>query len=74
METGTFLEESVNGYFEKHLVPVMFRADKKPAQFLRFQVTESPTYIVLDSGGNELYRLSGHFTAEDLIEKLKNSV
>lgn len=74
METGTFTQEKVLEYVNKHFVPVHFRADRKPAQFLRFNVAETPTYIILDTGGNEMHRLSGLLSPEALIEKLENAI
>ena len=74
MEKTTFTEEKAQEFVNKHFVPVHFRADRKPAQFLRFNVAETPTYIILDTGGNEMHRLSGYLSAEDFIEKLAKAI
>ncbi len=71
METGTFqtasVQESVNTYF----VPLKFESGKDAEQFMRFSVTATPAYVVLDANGNEIYRTIGYYEADDFISQLK---
>ncbi len=71
METGTFqtasVQESVNTYF----VPLKYESGKDAEQFMRFSVKATPSYIVLDANGNEIYRTIGYYEADDFISQLK---
>jgi thioredoxin-related protein len=71
METGTFLKENVQDHIKKYFVPVQYESGKDSEQFLRFAVMATPTYIFLDSKGDEIYRTIGFYSADDFIKQLE---
>jgi thiol:disulfide interchange protein len=70
METGTFLQENVQEYLGKYFVPLRYDSGRDGEQFMRFSIRGTPTYIVLDAGGNEIDRLIGYSEADDFISRL----
>jgi thioredoxin-related protein len=73
MEESTLSEDQVKDYFSSKFMLLKFRSSKNPEKYLRLKVTETPTYVVMDTNGRELLRLTGYVSAEDLIGKLQNA-
>lgn len=72
MEESTLSEDIVKDYFDSKLILLRFRSSKNPEKYLRFKVTETPTYIVIDTNGKESMRFTGYVSAEGLIGKLQS--
>jgi thioredoxin-related protein len=71
METGTFQTASVEEVVNTYFVPLKYESGKSAEQFMRFSVKATPTYVVLDADGNEIYRTIGYYEADDFISQLK---
>jgi len=71
METGTFLQENVQENIKKNYIPLKYETSKDSEQFLRFWVRATPTYIILDSKGNEIHRMIGFYKPDDFIKELE---
>ncbi len=71
METGTFLKGNVQDFVKKYFVPLKYESSRDSEQFLRFGVRLTPTYVVLDSEGNEIHRAIGFFSPDDFIGQLE---
>ena len=72
METGTFPQVEVKDIINKHFVPLKYESGKASEQFFRFGVTVIPTYIFLDSKGNEINRIIGFYSTGDFIKQLQD--
>jgi thioredoxin 1 len=71
METGTFLQENVIEYIGRNFVPLKYESGRDGEQFMRFNVRGTPTFLVLDSEGNETRRMLGYFDPDDFIAQLE---
>lgn len=71
METGTFLKENVQEHIKKYFIPLKYESGRDSEQFLRFDVKATPTFIILDSKGNEIHRIIGFYSADDFIKQLE---
>ena len=71
METGTFLQDKVQDYINNNFVAVKYNSGVDAEQFRRFDIMMTPTYVVLDSEGNELGRVIGHHNPDEFIEEIK---
>ena len=70
METGTFLNDAVQDHILENFIPVKYESGKDAEQFTRFSISATPTYIILDARGDEVYRMIGYYSPEDLIGQL----
>jgi thioredoxin 1 len=70
METGTFLKDDVQDHIRENFVPVKYETGKDAEQFTRFNIVALPTYVILDAQGDEVYRMIGYYSPEDLIGQL----
>ena len=73
METGTFLQGSVRENIGKYFVPIKYESGRDAEQFYRFAITATPTYVVLNPGGDEVFRMTGYYGADDFIEKIEGA-
>ena len=73
METGTFLQENVQEHIEKYFVPLKYESGADAEQFSRFGITATPTYVIVDSNGDEVYRMIGFYSADDFIDQLDSA-
>ena len=73
METGTFSNSDLQEYIEKYFIPVKYTSGIDSEQFLRYGVSATPVFIVLDADGNEIYRKIGYFEPGILIEQLEKA-
>ena len=51
-----------------------FEADECPEELEKYGVKDIPTFIFLDNENNELLRLQGMQSKEELIEKIKENL
>jgi thioredoxin-related protein len=70
METGTFLQESVRENIGKYFVPIKYESGRDAEQFYRFAITQTPTYVILNPGGDEVFRMTGYYGADEFIGKM----
>ncbi len=70
METGTFLQKDVIETIRKSFVPLKYKSGTDSDQFLSFDVSVMPTFILLDSEGNEISRNKGFLNEVDFINFL----
>ena len=70
METGTFLKDDVQDHIRENFIPVKYESGKDAEQFTRFSIVAFPTYVILDAQGDEVYRMIGYYSPEDLIGHL----
>ena len=70
METGTFLQGNVQEYINRFFSPLKYESGKDAEQFLRFSIKGTPTYIILDSNGDEISRVTGFNKGDDFIREL----
>jgi len=71
MKKCTLLTECVQEYIKKHFIPIKYESGADSDQFMRFGVTAKPAILVLDSGGNEIFRKIGYFEPDLFIKKLE---
>ncbi len=71
METVTFLKDIVQDYINNNFVPVKYHSGPDAEQFRRFDVRITPTYVVLDTEGNELGRVIGYQAADEFISQIE---
>ncbi|MCK5512470.1 MAG: hypothetical protein KAI96_06655 [Thermodesulfovibrionia bacterium] len=73
METGTFLKDNVQIHINKYFIPVKYESGKDSEQFSRFAVMATPTFIFLNSKGDEICRTIGFYSADDFIKQLEHA-
>ena len=71
METGTFLQEKVIEYVSQNFIPLKYESGRDSEQFMRFNVRGTPTFLVLDSDGNETHRILGFYSQDEFIGQLE---
>jgi len=70
METGTFLQKDVQDHIRENFIPLKYQTGKDAEQFTRFNVFALPTFVILDSEGDEVYRMVGYYKPEDFIGQM----
>jgi len=70
METGTFLNKDVQDHVREYFIPVKYETGKDAEQFTRFNVFVLPSYVILNSAGDEVYRMAGYYKPVDFIGQL----
>ena len=73
METGTFLNKDVQDHIREYFIPVKYETGKNAEQFTRFNVFALPSFVILDSAGDEVYRMLGYYKPEDFIGQLTSA-
>ncbi len=58
-------------YFASYLIPVKVHIKEQPAVFDRFGVQWTPTLVLFDPQGNEVYRFEGFLPPEDFLAQLE---
>jgi thioredoxin-related protein len=71
MKTCTLLTGCVQEYIKKYFIPIKYESGSDSEQFMRFGITAKPAMLVLDSGGNEIFRKIGYFEPDLFIKKLE---
>ncbi len=70
METGTFLQKNIQEHVQHHFIPLKYESGTDAEQFLRYAITATPTFIILDPNGEEVYRFIGFYSDDDFINQL----
>jgi len=60
-------------YLNSHFIPIKYKSSTNPEKYLRFRVTDTPTYIVLNLNGKEIKRMTGFLSSDDLIGQLDST-
>jgi thioredoxin-related protein len=55
-------------------IPLKYESGPDAEQFLRFGIRGTPTFIFLDSEGNEIYRVVGFHSPDDFIKEMRKAV
>lgn len=66
MDTVTYPHEKVAAFLKKNLIPLRIQFDTKPYA-ADFNISWTPTLVVLDAEGKEHHRTVGFLSAEELI-------
>ncbi len=69
MDAVTYPQDIVVEFIQGHLIPIRVPFDSKPLAD-DFNVTWTPTLIVLDTDGKEHHRVTGFLAPEELIPAL----
>lgn len=69
MDAVTYPQQAVVTFIENNLVPLRTGSDTQPLA-TDFDITWTPTLLILDEKGKEHYRTVGFFDAEALIPSL----
>lgn len=70
METGTFLQENVKEFLKEHFVGVRYSSGKAAEQFYRFQISATPSFVILNDEGDEILRWKGYLEPEEFLKQL----
>lgn len=74
METGTFPSGAVREIINASFIPLKYKSGTDAEQFLRFGIRGTPTFIFLDSEGNELHRVTGFKSPDDFIKEMQKAL
>lgn len=69
MDAVTYPNPDVSSFLRTHVIPVRILYNQQPLAG-RFRVVWTPTLIMLDSDGNELYREEGFLPPERIVPAL----
>ena len=73
MKTGTFSNEDVRVNIKDFFVPLKYESGLNSEQFSKFSIVATPTFVVLDSNSDEVYRMIGYYNPEDFIGQLTSA-
>jgi thioredoxin-related protein len=73
MKKYTLLTERVQEYIKTYFTPLKYESGIDSDQFMRFEVVATPTMIVFDYEGNEIFRKIGYCGNELFIGKLEEA-
>ena len=76
MKSEVLKDTTVTNVLGKNYICVWQDIDEKEGIMLKnkFKITSLPTFIILDSNENELYRLKGEYKTPDFIAEIKNAL
>jgi thioredoxin-related protein len=74
METGTFLTGEVRNMIDTYFIPLKYESGPDAEQFHRFGIRGTPTFIFLDSEGNEIHRVVGFRSPDDFIKEMQKTL
>ncbi len=69
MDAVTYPNPDVSSFLRTHVIPVKVLHNQQPLAG-RFRVVWTPTLIILDSDGNELYRQEGFLPPDRMVPAL----
>jgi thioredoxin-like negative regulator of GroEL len=64
-------EPRVSTFISTNLTPVRLHVKKHPEAMARFGVSWTPTVLIVDSDGKELFRIEGFLPADDFLAQLQ---
>lgn len=72
MNAGPYSDERVQKFLEDHFIPLKIQCffDHPDELMKRFNVTWTPTLVVLDPDGREHHRMVGYVPVDDLLAHL----
>ncbi|MGH9451574.1 MAG: thioredoxin fold domain-containing protein [Terriglobales bacterium] len=70
MDAEVYPDPKVSEYIAGNFVPVKIHIKENPSGFHRFDVSWTPTVMVLDTDGKERYRFEGYLPAADFLAQL----
>ncbi len=75
MTDQVFPQKSVGDYMNATFIPLKLDAEKGGSELAaRYKVKSYPTYIVTDTAGHEIARLSCAMPAEEFLEKVRHAI
>ena len=72
LDEKTYSDPKVGEYVNKKLIALKIDSDKEPYLAKKFNITDYPTILFIDSDENEVDRLVGFYKPEQYLEKLKD--
>lgn len=67
-----FTVDSIADYFNRTFVCVKYDMEKEGKELTqKYPIDCYPTFLILDTAGNELHRLSGYYSAEKLMQAIR---
>ncbi len=69
MDAGTYPNQAVIKFIRENVIPMRILYDQQPLAG-RFRITWTPTLILIDAQGNEVYRNEGALGPDSLIPAL----
>jgi len=73
METGTFQQDRVAEFINRRFIPLKYESGRDAEQFQRFAVRATPTFIVLNAEGDEIFREIGYYEPDEFIERIESA-
>jgi len=64
-------EPRVSTFISTNFIPVRLHVKKQPEAMQRFAVNWTPTVLMVDSDGKELYRIEGFLPTDDFLAQLQ---
>jgi thioredoxin-like negative regulator of GroEL len=64
-------EPRVATFINNNFIPVRLHVKKHPEAMQRFSVDWTPTVLIVDNDGKELYRLEGYLPPDDFLGQLQ---
>jgi len=73
MNTGPYSEEKVQNYLQEEFVPIKSECfwDRRTEAMKQYNVSWTPTLLVLDATGREHHRVVGFVPSDDFLAHLK---
>ena len=73
MNTGTYSEEKIQSYLQEEFIPIKSECfwDRRTEAMKEFNVSWTPTLLVLDTTGREHHRVVGFVPSDDFLAHLK---
>lgn len=71
METVTFRRDNVLEHINNNFIPLKYHSGPDAEQFRRFDIQVTPTFVILDSEGNEVGRIKGYHAPDEFISRLE---
>lgn len=73
MNTGPYSDEKVQRYLQEEFIPVKSECfwDKRTEAMKQFNISWTPTLLVLDATGREHHRVVGFVPSDDFLAHLK---
>lgn len=74
LEQGTFKDDSVGSFFNKHFISIHIDADKQPEWVKYYKVPTYPHLLILNQNGQELWSYTSYVDAPFLLKQAKNAI
>lgn len=74
LEQGTFKDDSLGRFFNRHFISVHIDADKQPEWVKYYKVPTYPHLVILNQKGEELWTYTSYVDAAFLLRNAKNAI